>query len=933
MIEFYFPELLLIAFPLAFVFWRYGRYGKATSVIRGFIAALLILAVAGPLYNLGGEGLDVIVVADRSRSMSPESQRSVVELLNNLERNRSHGDRVALITFGSTAQIERVPSANALFKEYSKPLNIDGSDLNAAVQSAVNISDDKRPTRILVLSDGEANGLDPSSAARLAREANVPIDYRLYDRLRVGDIAVESVNLPEKVSPREPFQFSVFVQADQIADGTLVIKRNGQVIATAERSFDLGRNRFLFRDIVDAPGFLNYEAELVLDGDPIIENNRGEGGLRVDAGPRLLVLNSDGQAGNLVQALRAGRIDVDVAKAQEFPLSQDTLDPYRAVILENVPARDFGRKKMELLAQYVEDLGGGMLITGGQRSFGVGGYFNSPLDDILPVSMEMREEHRKNRLALAIALDRSGSMMAPVSGGKTKMDLANLGTAECIRLLSPGDSVAVIAVDSSPHRIVPLKNVDNPEAIANQVLGIESMGGGIFVYEALVAAGDELVKAEQSTKHIILFSDAADSEEPGSYKSLLKSFEGAGITVSVIGLGQTSDPDAKLLEDIAKLGSGNIMFTNDAAELPRLFTEETMSVARSSFIEKDPATQPAGIGGQQLTDSRLIGDWGSSPFPNVDGYNLSYLKPDATMGVVSQDEYAAPFSAFWYRGVGRVAAITVEVDGQFSGGLSSWEEYPDFLITHARWLLGGESPEDVFVTVDRDGQDAVATIELDPNRPNRGGNEIPEMIVVPPGDERTETFTPEFTWVGPDTLQARFRMETMGTYRTLVKTSSREFQRGPALSLPYSPEFAPRPGLPSGKEVLAELATLTGGEQRTEVLSIFDNPPRSPKKVSLVPHLLIMTIVLIILEIAGRRLALWSDLFQRSAAATEEPEAAPKYRGPKSRPQPTAKKKTVPEKLASAKPTTKPTEPPPKDAKPKVDIFAQAKERARRRRD
>ncbi|MDQ3331847.1 MAG: hypothetical protein M3552_14535, partial [Planctomycetota bacterium] len=125
-----------------------------------------------------------------------------------------------------------------------------------------------------------------------------------------------------------------------------------------------------------------------------------------------------------------------------------------------------GRVKMERLAQFVEDLGGGLLVTGGRQSFGVGGYFNSPLDAVLPVSMELREEHRKNRVAIAIALDRSGSMTMPVKGSLVKMDLvkmdlANLGTVEVIKLLSPGDKIAVIAVDSSPHVIEPLSDVKN----------------------------------------------------------------------------------------------------------------------------------------------------------------------------------------------------------------------------------------------------------------------------------------------------------------------------------------------------------------------------------------------------------------------------------------------------------------------------------------
>ncbi|HEX6985092.1 MAG TPA: vWA domain-containing protein, partial [Planctomycetaceae bacterium] len=339
----------------------------------------------------------------------------------------------------------------------------------------------------------------------------------------------------------------------------------------------------------------------------------------------------------------------DVAVAAEHPVTQDSLDQYRAVIVENVPADQLGRLKMERLAQFVEDLGGGLLLTGGRASFGVGGYFNSPLDSVLPVSMELREEHRKNRVAIAIALDRSGSMSMPVKGNLVKMDLANLGTAEVIKLLSPGDKVAVIAVDSSPHVVQPLSDVDDREEMTSRVKRIQSEGGGIFVYEALVAAGNELMKADEyATRHIILFSDAADSEEPGDYKTLLADYEKAGITVSVIGLGTTSDPDAKLLEEIAALGKGNVMFTDDAEELPRLFTQDTMSVARNTFLTgENGATLP----GQLVPDARLMGELGTGTLPDVGGYNLSYLKPDATLAAVSRDDYAAPWSAFWYRGL------------------------------------------------------------------------------------------------------------------------------------------------------------------------------------------------------------------------------------------------------------------------------------------
>lgn len=866
MIQFQYPELFLLAIPLWFAFRRWGWVGGVTGWLRLAMLATLLLAITGPKLNLGGRGTDVLVVTDRSRSLPSSAHANIRELIENLENNRGTGDRLGVVTFASRAHIEAEPSGQAVLGEYTKEVLPDGSDLNEAVATALEIIDSRRPARILVLSDGEANGRSPLSSARRAREQGVPVDYRLFERSRAGDVAVESVHLPEAVAPREPFQFSVDIFADGDRQGTVRVLRDGQLIATQEGMFTSGTNRLLFRDLLDGGGLYSYSVELDVLGDPLAENNRGAGVVRVDAGPQVLVLTTDGDEGNLVRALRAARIPVDVAQAQDHPLTQDSLEGYRAVLIENVPADHLGRVRMEHLAQFVEDLGGGLMLTGGQRSFGTGGYFKSPLDDVLPVSMEMREEHRKGRVALAIALDRSGSMTAPVKGGKSKMDLANLGTAECVKLLSPADKVAVIAVDSAPHVVQELTLVDSPDAIADRVLSIESMGGGIFVYEALVAAGQELMKAgDYQTRHIILFSDAADSEEPGDYANLLKKYESAGITVSVIGLGTNADPDAKLLEDIAKLGRGNIMFTADAEELPRLFTQDTMSIARSTFVTKDE-TQPAGISGELLPSSRLMGEFGGGSFPNVDGYNLSYLKPEATAAVMSRDEYDAPLSAFWYRGLGRVAALTVEVDGEYSGNFGTWENYEDFLVTHTRWLLGGDEPDQVFVDLARDGQDAVVTVELDPELQAGQSGEPPELVIVPPGSERQQTLSPDLSWTGPGTLSARFRMDRTGTYRTIVKTGPRSFARGPAVTLPYSPEFAPRVGLPTGKETLQQMAEISGGRARTDVLEVFADPPRSPRMLSLLPYLFVLGVCLLLVEIAGRRLLLWERLSDAVAA-------------------------------------------------------------------
>jgi Mg-chelatase subunit ChlD/uncharacterized membrane protein len=944
MIWFQYPEVLLLAIPVGIAYRQLSRATGVTAGLRIAILAALVVALAGPRVDLGGKGIDVIVIADRSRSMPASAQDSALALIHDLERNRKPGDRVGIVTFGGKAQIEHPLSDSSSLGGYSKEILPDGSDLADAISTSLNLVDKHRPARLLVLSDGEANGADPLSAARRAREEGVPIDYRPFERPRLGDVAVESIQLPESVAPREPFQFAVDIYADRDVRGQVRVFRGTQQIAQRDADLAAGRNRLAFRDLLEQGGMQPYRVEVDVPGDPLAENNVGTGVVFVDAGPRVLIVNTDGKEGALGRALKSAHIPVDVQAAAQATLSPDSLDRYRAVVVENVPASALGRVRMEHLAQFVEDLGGGFLLTGGERSFGVGGYFKSPLDALLPVSMELRQEHRKSRVAIAIALDRSGSMAMPIGGGKTKMDLADLGTAECVRLLSPGDMVSVLAVDTVAHVIQPMGPVEEPEAICRKVLRVDSAGGGIYVYDALVAAGEQLTKAEDfSTRHIILFADANDSEKPDDYKTLIRKFADGGITVSVIGLGTDHDSDSELLKDIAKRGGGDVMFANDPLELPRLFTQDTMNIARNTFIKKEE-DHPQGIPGQLLSQARLMGELGTGSFPNVDGYNLCYLKPEATPAVVSGDEYQAPWSAFWYRGLGRVAALTMEVDGRYSGQFGRWDKANDFLVTHIRWLLGSSNPDDVFLRIDRAGEDAVATVELDPDRPDKSRQGPPTLIVVPPGVEREAALTPDFIWTGPDTLEARFRMDRTGTYRTLLKTGERRFVRGPAVTLPYSPEFVPRVGLPSGSETLKEVAEISGGKLRTDVLEVLADPPRSASSMSLIPWLMACAIGLLLTEIAGRRLALWQRVSALIPERDAKTEAADKVSVPVSRKwwdlpmrravsrrsvrtSGEAPRQTPPSVEKSERPA--PSEPEP--GTPAIDVFKQAKERVRRR--
>ncbi len=605
------------------------------------------------------------------------------------------------------------------------------------------------------------------------------------------------------------------MRSDRPVSGTWRLERDGIVVAEGRRAFRAGLERIGVRDRIGTPGVHEVRLHVTLDApDRIPENDVARAALRVDAPARILAVTPGGRADRLTRSLLAAGLAVDVTGAADAPLTLDALDGYRAVILEDVPAEDLPDGALEALASFVTDLGGGLLMTGGKASFGAGGYHLSPVADVLPVSLELRQEQRKFALALAIALDRSGSMAMTVAGGGTKMDLGNRGTCAAIELLTTLDSVAVIAVDSAPHLVVPMGPVRDKPGIFAAVRSIESMGGGIFTSAAVHAAAGELSRAGQATKHIVVFADAADAEEPGDLDTFVPALAKGGITVSVIGLGSDTDSDAAFLKDLARWGRGRCTFVADPADLPRVFAQETIQVAKSALVEESTAlvVRP---------EIRTLGALEALTPPTIGGFNVAYLRPGAQVALVAQDEWKTPAFSFWQRGLGRSAAFLGVADGALSGGLSTWPRYGDFFGTVVRWLAGSDASGSLFADARREGHEGVLAIEVEAGREVDLGRLAAVRVLDPQGGGIAHVLGHCADRGGTTRDGARVMRPRRGRLGCASATSApRGRGRGGARAappvatpwtLPYSPEFEPRAVGEEGEALLARIAAESGG--------------------------------------------------------------------------------------------------------------------------
>lgn len=847
------PVWLLLAVPLAISMWLLKPSSRLLQISRILIIILILLSICGLTVKLPSRRGTVVVVADRSSSMPADAVIKQQEAIDLIQSEMTSGDKLAVVSFGQKAVIEQSPQTGK-FPGFAAETGGDASNLAQAIQTSVALIPRDTPGRILVLSDGKWTGSNPVTVSSIAAAHGISVDYRLIERPAENDLSVFLLETPESVAPGESFMITAWVNSSFGQEISYQLNRGAESIASGQKIISSGLSRLTFRDRAVQPGTIQYRFAVSANpDDPVPENNTARVLVGVE-GHKPLLCVTDSPGSGFVDLLKSGQLEVQASAPASCNWALEDLSNFSAVLIEDVAAQKIGSAAMENIAAWVRETGAGLMMTGGKNSYGPGGYFNSPLEAIMPVSMELRKEHRKLALAIVVALDRSGSMAAPVAGGKTKMDLANLASVQVLDLLSPMDEFGVIAVDSSAHTIVGLAAVEQNLHFRNKILSIDSMGGGIFIYEALSNAAAMLSSAAAQTRHIILFADAADSEEPGKYQELLEKCSQAGITVSVIGLGQPTDVDAELLRDIASRGQGRCFFTDSPAELPRLFAQDTFVVARSSFLEEPTPVQAAGglisLTGRQFEMSRKIG-----------GYNLCYLRPNANLAAVTIDEYKAPVVAAWQAGIGRTLCYTGQANGTFTGDIAGWHDIGNFFTSLARWVAGDTSGTEHDMLFTQEVQNGTCYLKrhLNPERKDRYLIDPPVVTTLHgfPG-KAPETTKTAMLFEDADTLIAEIPITGAETALSTVEIPGSVPVTLPPVCLPYSPEFNPAQGS-QGADSMMEIAKTTAGFERVNLADIWNDLPRQPQMITLTPWLLLAAIALLLLEVFERRTGLLSS--------------------------------------------------------------------------
>ena len=378
-------------------------------------------------------------------------------------------------------------------------------------------------------------------------------------------------------------------------------------------------------------------------------------------------------------------------------------DPYphgpatalRRVVLHNVPSEMVSPAQQKLLARYVNDLGGGLVMIGGPDGFGAGGWTHTPIDRILPVECQIPSQTVLPSGALVIVLDRSGSMGSGVSGSVySKQEIANEAAVLALTTLYPQDLVGVIAFDNSPKWVVQLQVNSDPHTVAKRVRKIHA-GGGTNIYPALVEAYQSLAKLDTqdaAVKHVILLTDG--QSQSGQYYQVVGNMARAGITLSTIGVGDSVN--GQLLAQLAQMSGGTYHPIADPNNLPRVFIKEARTI-RKNLIKEGSFTPQFVRTGSPITT-------GVGAMPPLQGFVLTGPKRDARVYTPIVGPEGEPIFAHWNVGLGRTAAFTSDATNRWATQWLPWNGYADFWARTARAIARPSASReyDLLTTIKKD---------------------------------------------------------------------------------------------------------------------------------------------------------------------------------------------------------------------------------------
>jgi len=836
----------------------------AALFVRSVLVVLVAVCMARVRHVQRNDDLTVLFLMDRSYSVQ-EKQTAEEEFIRQVTADMPSSDRVGLIDFARNAYLQQLPKSGYYVPPGRLPImpNTDRTDIASAFRLAMAMFPHDTTKRIVLMSDGNDNMGDVLTEARRAKADGVPVDVVPLSYRHQNEVYFDRLIAPSYAEPGEQLPLRLVIHSYRAVTGTIDVFHNGRLVELPEgsrhKSLVPGKNTFFMKLPVRESGAQTFRAVFQPDNermDAVALNNTASAFTFVSGKSKALIISDNPEYDReLLEALRKENVAVElksVTELGEFGLLQ--MLNYSTILLSNIPAAAFTQKQQEELAIYVRDMGSGLIMLGGDQAFGAGGWIGTPIEEIMPVSFEIKHKKVIPRGALVLIMH---SCEIP-RGNYWGKEMAK----KSVDTISSRDLVGVLAFKFSPGGTtweVPLSENTNKAAVKAKIDKMQIGDMPDFASTMQMALRELTIGKgrDAAQKHVIILSDG-DAQAPS--QRLLGDYIANKITVSTIAIGWGAHVMQATMRDIATKTGGTFYQARNPKALPQIFVKESTVVRRPLIV--DEPFQP------QVLDaySDLLG--GIDPaetLPPLGGMVLTSAKksPNVLVPIIrATDDGDDPVLAHWQYGLGKTVAFTSGYWPKWGSDWTQWSKFAKFWAQLVRWTMRQESPANFDTYTKIDGSKGKIVIDaLDKDASYLNNLQLKAKIIGPSGDAVPLTFTQR----GPGNYQAEFDVESSGQYLTSVQVEDQGRYLGTVrtgLSVPFSPEYR---DLVPNEPLLRQVADVTGGEfldMSATAGTVFrhDLPPVEAKRS--VWHWVLAWLVLpiFLLDIAVRRLASWLAL-------------------------------------------------------------------------
>lgn len=799
-----------------------GTTRRVALAVRLLVIALFACALAEPQWRTESKDVAITAILDYSRSIPPELQersKAYVEAVATV-KGRQAEDRLGVVTAAQGAYVASLPSKVNTTVQPTFIGATEGTNLAEALRLAMATRPQDAAYRIVMFTDGNETAGSILQAAEAAKAAGVPIDVMPLRYAFDREVTVENLVAPATARAGENINLRVVLHATKPTSGRLTVTMNGEPVDLDPESEGVGIDVRLNegRNVLGVPinvaqavthRFEAYFEPLEPSQDAIKENNRALAVTFVSGeGKVLVVTESTEEAAPLVAALSAAKIAADVTPASSMPRSLDELGAYHAIVLVNEPAYNFSQQAQEELRQYVHDLGGGLVMIGGPEAFGAGGWIGSPVEDALPIKLDVPQKRQMPRGALALIMH-SIEMPEGVYYGQKTAEAA-------VDALSRLDLIGIVEYDwrQGVAWVHPLQEVGDGAAVRRAIQNL-TFGDMPDFAPSMELALQGLAKANAGVKHAIIISDG-DPQPPS--RKLLQLYNKERITISTVGVFPHTPGDLRSLQNIATMTGGRyyeVTTKGQLGEIVQIFVKEAQTVRRSQIWEGDPFVPSfTGIPSEAM---RGIGS-----LPPIRGYVVGGEREGLALTILKGQEND-PVLAQWQYGLGKSVAFTSDATSRWAADWVAWPGFRAFWEQHVRWAMRPGGSANVRVTTENVGDRTRVIIDaMDASGERLNFASFRGRVAGPGGEGQDITATQ----VGPGRYEASFDSSEAGSYvLSMIYAAPAPGGGDPlegsvqaAVTRPFADEFR---SLRDNTPLLQQVAAMTGGRD----LSLFADRP------------------------------------------------------------------------------------------------------------